>query len=157
LGATKGRARVLIVEDNAPLRKLMADTLKVEGYAVSEAFDASSMREYMCAGRPEKDPGEFFDLLITDIQMPEENGITSLAILRSKGCNVPAVVVTAFPELASHERANELQATLLPKPFTLAEFRSVAAAVLQHSRTFDGQLPPWRETHVARRAYRPRT
>lgn len=133
LGATKGRARVLIVEDNAPLRKLMADTLKFEGYAVSEASDASSMRRCMCGGQPAKVTGESFDLIITDIQMPEENGITSLAMLRSKGCRVPAVVVTAFPELATHERTHELQATLLHKPFTLAEFRAVAAAVLQHT------------------------
>jgi DNA-binding response OmpR family regulator len=132
--AATGRARVLIVEDNAPLRKLMADTLKVEGYEVSEASDASSMRQCLCNRRPVANTGEFFDLIITDIQMPEESGMTLLAVLRSKGCRVPAIVVTAFPELATRERTNELQATLLPKPFTLAEFRSVAAAVLQRTR-----------------------
>jgi len=124
----------LIVEDNAPLRKLMVDILRFEGYAVSEAFDAPSMRQCMYAGRPERNADAFFDLIITDIQMPGENGIASLATLRSAGCRIPAVIVTAFPELATRERANELQATLLPKPFSLAEFRAVAATILRFGR-----------------------
>jgi len=129
-----GRARVLIVEDNAPLRQLMADILKFEGYTVSEAFDAPSMRQRIYAPRPERTAGEFFDLIITDVQMPGENGIASLATLRSAGCRIPAVIVTAFPELATRERTKELQATLLPKPFSMAELRSVAATVLRFGR-----------------------
>ena len=129
-----GRARVLIVEDNAPLRKLMADILKFEGYTVSEAFDAPSMRQRIYAKRPARTAGEFYDLIITDIQMPGENGIASLATLRSAGCRIPAVIVTAFPELATRERADELQATLLSKPFSVAELRSVAATVLRFGR-----------------------
>jgi len=135
-GATNhsGRSRVLIVEDNAPLRKLMADILKFEGYAVSEAFDAPSMRQRIYARRPARHAGESFDLIITDIQMPGENGIASLATLRSAGCRIPAVIVTAFPELATRERIDELQATLLSKPFSMAELRSVAATVLRFGR-----------------------
>jgi len=128
------RARVLIVEDNAPLRKLMADILKFEGYTVSEASDAPSMRQRIYDPRSERNAGELFDLIITDIQMPGENGIASLATLRSAGCRIPAVIVTAFPELATRERADELQATLLPKPFSMAELRSVAATLLRFGR-----------------------
>ncbi len=127
------KSRVLIVEDNTPLRNLMADVLKLEGYTVIEAFDAPSMRQCMVTCQP-KNAGESFDLIITDIQMPGESGMVSLQALRHMGCRIPAVIVTAFPELATLERAIELQATLLPKPFSLGEFRSVAAAVLRPNR-----------------------
>jgi CheY-like chemotaxis protein len=132
LGAAKAPAgaRVLIVEDNTPLRDLMADVLELEGCIVTEAFDTSSMRRCMRSGGHEEYPEQPFDLIITDIQMRGENGLVSLEKLRRSGCSTPAVVVTAFPGFATQEQAHELHATLLPKPFTLEEFRTVAAAAL---------------------------
>ena len=142
LGAAKASAgvRVLIVEDNTPLRELMADVLELEGCTVTEAFDTSSMRRCMRTGGHEEYPEQPFDLIITDIQMRGENGLVSLEKLRRRGCNTPAVVVTAFPGFATQKQAHELHATLLPKPFTLEEFRTVAAAaLLPNGRALNGQ------------------
>jgi DNA-binding response OmpR family regulator len=122
---------VLIVEDNARLRKLMVDVLALEGCKVTEAFDATSMRWHMHISGQEEYPNEPFDLIITDIQMPGGNGLVVLEWLRRKGCPIPAVVVTAFPELATREQVNKLGATLLPKPFNLIDFRGIAFAALQ--------------------------
>ena len=133
LTKTSPGARVLIVEDNPRLRKLMTDVLELEGCKVTEAFDTTSMRLHMHVRGQEEYPDEPFDLIITDIQMPGENGLVSLQWLRHRGCPIPALVVTAFPELATQEQVNKLDATLLPKPFSLHEFHTVAFAALRPS------------------------
>ena len=124
------RVRVLIVEDNPRLRKLMTDVLALEGCSVTEAVDAMSMRWHLQMRGVEEYPDDPFDLIVTDIQMPGESGLEVLGWLRRRGCPIPALVVTAFPELATREQVSKLEATLLPKPFTLLDFRSVAIASL---------------------------
>jgi CheY-like chemotaxis protein len=108
----------------------MADVLALEGCAVTEAYDAPTMRWHMQMSGQEEYPDEPFDLIVTDIQMPGENGLAVLEWLRRKGCPIPAVVVTAFPELAMQQQVAKLDATLLPKPFRLVDFRSIAVAAL---------------------------
>jgi CheY-like chemotaxis protein len=130
LARVTGKAHVLIVEDNAPLRGLMADVLTCMGCKVTEAFDASSMHWQMHTRGQEVYPDEPFDLIITDVQMPGETGLVLLEKLRRKGCPIPAVVVTAFPELATREQVHKLDATLLPKPFSLNDFRAIAIGAL---------------------------
>ena len=63
--------------------------------------------------------------------MPGETGLVSLERLRREGCGIPAVVVTAFPELATKRQVEELDAILLPKPFSLNELRTVATSALR--------------------------
>lgn len=141
-GLTKatGRARVLIVEDNARLRELMANVLALEGWTVTQAFDASSMRWQMHISGQEQYPDEPFDLIVTDVQMPGESGLAVLQWLRHRGCPIPAVVVTAFPELATQEQVDRLGAMLLPKPFSLLDFRGLAdAAIRPTSHAMQGQ------------------
>jgi len=138
---TTRRAQVLLVEDNTPFRALMADVLVREGCKVTEAFDAASMRWHMHTKGKEAYPAEPFDLIITDVQMPGENGLGSLEWLRRRGCPTPAVVVTSFPELATEEQVKKLAATLLPKPFSLGNFRAVTAAALRRTKPeFNGFL-----------------
>jgi DNA-binding response OmpR family regulator len=129
---SKPRVRVLIVEDNARLRKLMTDVLALEGYAVTEADDVVGMRQHMQIKGQEEYPDEPFDLIVTDVQMPGENGLFALQWLRHRGCPIPALVVTAFPELATRDLVSRLDATLLPKPFSLNEFRTIAVAAIRH-------------------------
>lgn len=130
--------RVLIIEDNLPLRDLMADVLELEGCTVTEAIDISDVRTYLQIEAQEPRSGRPFDLIITDIPIPRGSALDSLQTLRREGCHVPAIVVTAFPEWATKERTRQLKATLLPKPFTLAEFRRVTSAAL-HSHESSGK------------------
>ena len=84
-------------------------------------------------------PNEPFDLIITELQMPGETGLEALERLRRKGCPIPAVVVTAFPELATQEQVSKLDAILLSKPFSLDDLRTVAVTALQpNGRALDG-------------------
>ena len=132
LGFAKPSAgiRVLIVGDTEPLRGPMADVLKLEGYTVTEAIGASNLRSCMRTGRDEERDSSY-DLIVADIKIPGENGLVGLEKLRRGGCRTPAVVVTAFPGSATTARARELLATVLPKPFTLEELRTVAATALK--------------------------
>jgi DNA-binding response OmpR family regulator len=136
------RARVLIVEDNDRLRSLMMDVLAFEGYEVTEASDAQGMRRLMRTRTQESYPAEPFDLIVTDIQMPGEDGLRMLEWFRSRGCPIPALVVTAFPERATREQVERLHAAVLAKPFSLGELRSFAAAVLadDEKTLMDGAL-----------------
>ncbi len=122
-------SRVLVVEDDSRLRKLMSDVLTLSGWEVTEAGDAAAMRRHMSARAQEVYPDEPFDLIITDVQMPGENGLAALEWFRRRGCPTPALVVTSFPELATKQRVQHLHAALLSKPFSLAEFREAASAV----------------------------
>ena len=140
LTKTTGRARVLIVEDNARLRELMVNVLALEGWAVTQAVDASSMRWQIHINGQQEYPDEPFDLIVTDVQIPGENGLEVLGWLRHKGCPIPAIVVTAFPALATRAQVNQVGATLLPKPFSLLDFRGLAFAALRPgNRSLQGQ------------------
>ena len=109
----------------------MTDVLALEGFMVTEAVDVGSMRSQMRIKAQEEYPDEPFDLIVTDIQMPGETGLVALEWLRHRGCPTPALVVTAFPDPATREQVRRLDATLLPKPFSLHEFRSVAVAAVR--------------------------
>jgi CheY-like chemotaxis protein len=131
-------AQVLVVEDNRPLRELMADVLALEGCTVTEAFDATSMQWWLQMMGQERYPDEPFDLIITDVHIPGETGLVALERLRRKGCHIPAIVVTAFPEEVTQQRVDHLEAVLVSKPFRLDEFRTAAAVALQsNSRRAD--------------------
>ena len=129
-------ARVLVVEDNTALRELTADVLALEGCVVTEASDTKAMQRALHLGALTRFPEEAFDLIVTDARMPGGSGIDALERLRAKGCHIPAVMVTAFPEDATRRHVSELDAMLLPKPFSLADLRAVADLVLRtHPKT----------------------
>ncbi len=79
--------RILLVEDEAPLRETLAARLKREGYAVDTAADGE---EGLYLGKEVP-----FDLAIIDLGLPRMNGMELIQQLREENCRFPILVLTA--------------------------------------------------------------
>jgi CheY-like chemotaxis protein len=107
---TKIKARILLVEDEHPIRTLVAAILKQKGHRVVEA--ANGAEALRCLDR---DPN--FDLLITDIRMPQVDGLELTAIIRQWLPDLSILVMSAYPD----EEAKALEqgaSCFLSKPFS---------------------------------------
>ncbi len=115
---------ILIVDDDATARYGMRRALE-DHYKVFEAESAAAARRLMAA--------ETLDLLLLDIEMPEESGLDFLRALKSEG-NAPAVVmITAYgSEKVAVEAMKSGAYDYLPKPFEVDELRLVVEKALEH-------------------------
>jgi len=108
--------RVLLVEDDDDLRRLIAATLRRSGYRVVEARDAGDVFELLTssiwAARP-----NFFGAIVSDVHMPGFTGFDVLAAIRSFPCDTPVILITAFGDARSRAAAGTLGAfAYLEKP-----------------------------------------
>ena len=91
---TPGKGRVLVVDDEESIRKMVGMTLMKAGYDVVEAADGEKAAEMM---RKDDNP-LMVDVITCDIRMPRVNGIDAIAFFRREFPSVPVVVITGFPE-----------------------------------------------------------
>src|ERR1700678_3003791 len=82
------RARILIVDDERAMAEMVADGLADRGY---EATACASSEEAVTRLR-----AEAFDALVTDLRMPEVDGLTLLAEARRTSADLPVIVMTAY-------------------------------------------------------------
>ena len=80
--------KILVVEDEPTLNKIIAKRLKIEAYSVDCAFNGKEALDYLDAAE--------YDLLIVDIMMPEMDGLTLVKKLRDGGSRVPVLFLTAL-------------------------------------------------------------
>ncbi|HMA91924.1 MAG TPA: response regulator [Polyangiaceae bacterium] len=132
-GARSGATqfRVLVTEDNIALRQLMADVLEYEGYCVTEAANAFEMQSAILQSGSERASNTPFDLIVSDVSMPGKSGLEALSELRQSGLRSRFLVVTSFPEVVTYHQIEKLDVSLLEKPFSLKEFRTMATAMLK--------------------------
>lgn len=139
---SKGRQRVLIVDDHLSMAETLADGLAEIGY---EAVALSSSRE--AAKRLVADS---FDALVTDLRMPEVDGLELLKISRAAAPSRPVIVMTAYSAVDSAiESIRQGAFHYLTKPFKLDELVLFLNRALE-----DSQLR--RETASLRNALRAR-
>lgn len=99
------------------MRHFIAGLLEDEGYDVVALEDGRALLKYL---NPLINGVEGIrppDLLISDIQMPGATGLEALSALRRAGVLVPAILLTAFGDAATHAAAQRLSASVLDKPF----------------------------------------
>ncbi len=102
--------RILVVEDESDLRKVLASLLRREGYRVDLAESGSGAIEML--GR------EVYDLIITDVRLPGATGIDVLRTSRELYPGAPVIVITAFASDEMAEEARRLGAfNFITKPF----------------------------------------
>jgi DNA-binding response OmpR family regulator len=102
--------RIVIVEDEAVLRRVIARNLAGRGHLVREAETAAEAIAAVLAERP--------DLLLLDIALPDASGWDVLRALRERGVAVPTVIVSAV-RVAPGRLAEFAPLAYLPKPFPL--------------------------------------
>src|SRR5712691_1642796 len=123
-------ARILIAEDEEPLRALIKRALAEEGHFVVATADGSEALDSL------QSEGGDFDLLLADIKMPVMDGIAlALAVARDFP-KLPILLMTGYAD--QRERASGLDALIhdvIAKPFTLLEIQyAVSAALMATAR-----------------------
>src|SRR3954469_17904765 len=118
-------ARILIAEDEEPLRQLVARALAMDGHAVTTARDGAEALDLLTRERGA------FELLLTDIRMPVMDGIAlALAAARDQP-GLGILLMTGYAD--QRERASGLEALIhdvVPKPFSLATIRGAVSEAL---------------------------
>ncbi|MGH7207204.1 MAG: response regulator [Nitrospiraceae bacterium] len=94
-GAKTGNGRVLIVDDEPDIRKVVRMTLQKAGYDVLEAEDGEKAIEVISTGENRL----MLDVIICDIRMPKINGVEAIAYFRKEYPRVPVLVLTGFPDV----------------------------------------------------------
>lgn len=112
---------ILVCDDEASLREMVSEYLTERGYAVVEAGDAEEMRARLAEATP--------DLIILDIRMPREDGLSALRRLRAES-NIPVIMLTAAAETVDRVVGLELGADdYIGKPVDLRELEARVKAV----------------------------
>jgi len=122
--------RILLAEDDAPLRELIATALRADGYEVVEAGDGLELLAHVESALSAKDHGFDAWVIVADINMPGLTGLDVLAILRCAAVDAPVLLMTAFGDKETRLEAAELgAAAILDKPFDLECLRTALARV----------------------------
>jgi two-component system response regulator MprA len=119
-------AALLLVDDDAPIRRMLTRTLAAEGYAVEAAADGGAALAAVERSLP--------DAIVLDVTMPGLDGLAVTRRLRAKGLRVPILLLTARD--AIHERVAGLDAgadDYLVKPFDTQELTARVRALLRRT------------------------
>ena len=115
--------RVLVVDDEASIRDLLAKTLALAEYEVDAAADASTALTRV--------RGAEYDLLIADLRMPGMDGLALIRQVKKIRAELPVIIITGFSSEASAiEAVNLGVAGYLRKPFRVPEVLAAAAKAL---------------------------
>lgn len=139
---SKIRYRVLLVDDDARLRDLLSRYLQEQGFSVKAVTDASAMDRALHR--------EHFDLMVLDLMLPGEDGLSICRRLRNADSKLPIVMLTAKGDEVDRIVGLEMGADdYLPKPFNPRELVARIHAVMRRQPS---QLPgaPTAEPEVVR-------
>jgi DNA-binding NtrC family response regulator len=123
--------RILIVDDDREMRRVLAEFLEGEGFEVIQAADATQtlerIREAPC------------DVLILDKNLPDWSGVDILPTIRKLIPGTPVIVITAFGDARTHDEAFTRGAyDLLLKPFSLDDLLEALRRAYDHA---NGEQP----------------
>lgn len=123
--------RILICDDETHLREMVAEYLTTSGFETIEAKSPTDLRAHLENVTP--------DLILLDIRMPGEDGLTALRSLRETH-NTPVIMLTAASETVDRVVGLELGADdYLGKPVDLRELEARIKAVLRRHTQHDGE------------------
>lgn len=121
--------KILVIDDEPPLRQLIMAALKVKGYSIFEAENGSIGVQLAKAHLP--------DLILCDVMMPKMDGYAVLAALRqdTNTASIPCVLMTGRPDSAGMRHGMTLGADdYLAKPFSIEELNASVAARLKKAQ-----------------------
>jgi two-component system, OmpR family, KDP operon response regulator KdpE len=128
--------RVLVVDDEPPIRKLLRTGLAAHGYHVLEAPNGKAALEQL-----EASP----NLVILDLGLPDMQGHELLKAIRSRNDSVPIVILSSRDDEAGKVQALDLGADdYVTKPFGMDELLARMRAALRHQLQVHGERPVFR-------------
>jgi two-component system alkaline phosphatase synthesis response regulator PhoP len=119
---------ILLVEDEKLIREGYKKLLELKGYKITGASDGKKAVKALSHDN--------FDLIITDIQMPEMDGIELISILETRDLLKKVIVITAYHDFGDDDLFHKLMksgvAGTLHKTFTLSELLQIIEKVFTH-------------------------
>ena len=106
--------RILVVEDERDLNRILTKTLTKAGYTVDGCYDGEEVQDHL--------RGAEYDAILMDVMMPKKDGFTLMAELRAQGVDTPVLFLTARDSVADRVQGLDLGADdYLVKPFDFDE------------------------------------
>jgi two-component system, OmpR family, KDP operon response regulator KdpE len=128
--------KILVIDDEPPIRKLLRMGLSTQGYEISEAQNGKKSLELL-AGKP--------DLVILDLGLPDTEGLELLRVIRARNESVPIVVLSSRGDEAGKVQALDFGADdYVTKPFGMDELLARVRAALRHQLQIHGERPIFR-------------
>lgn len=128
--------KVLVIDDEPPIRKLLRMGLSTQGYDILEASNGKIALEML---------GEGPALIILDLGLPDIQGHDLLRMIRGRNESVPIVVLSSRGDEAGKVQALDLGADdYLTKPFGMDELLARLRAALRHQLHVQGERPVFR-------------
>ncbi len=120
------RRRILLAEDDDDFREALALALRNYGYEVIEVTSGQDVVKYLQSITLQDAMKPRIHALVTDLRMPDVNGMMLLQHLVSLGYELPTVMMTAFGDAETRREADELGAVaFLPKPFAVEDLETL--------------------------------
>ncbi|ART82248.1 DNA-binding response regulator [Oceanisphaera profunda] len=131
--------QLLVVDDHGEIRDLLTRFLEQHGYQVQAVPDGNAMRQHLNHHAP--------DLIILDLMLPGDDGLTLCRELRGQGNQVPIIMLTAVGEETDRIVGLEMGADdYLPKPFNPRELLARIKAVLRRQSMVESPAHAAQET-----------
>jgi two-component system, OmpR family, KDP operon response regulator KdpE len=131
---THPTARVLVVDDEPPIRRFLNTSLGAQGYQVLEAEDGASALAMLRRNA--------VDVIVLDLGLPGMDGFEVIKALRASGSSLPIVVLSARSDEGGKVRALDMGADdYVTKPFGVDELLARLRAALRHRLQQEGERP----------------
>ena len=126
--------RVLVVDDEPPIRRMLRTSLAAQGHQVDEAEDGAAALTAL--GR------NTFDIVVLDLGLPGIDGFEVIRQLRERGSTVPIVVLSVRADEAGKVRALDMGADdYVTKPFGIEELLARVRTAVRHRLQQEGERP----------------
>jgi two-component system, OmpR family, KDP operon response regulator KdpE len=128
--------KILVVDDEPPIRKLLRMGLSTQGYEILEAPNGKASLDLL---------GRNPDLIILDLGLPDIQGLELLRMIRARNEDVPIVVLSSRGDEVGKVQALDLGADdYITKPFGMDELLARMRAALRHQLQVQGERPIFR-------------
>ena len=126
--------RVLVVDDEPPIRRFLRTSLRAQGYHVLEAEDGGTALDLIGRNPP--------DVIVLDLGLPDIDGVEVIRRLRRQGSTVPVIVLSSRTDEPGKVEALDLGADdYVTKPFGMEELLARLRAALRHRLQQQGERP----------------
>jgi len=134
---TNAPLRILIVDDEPPIRRFLRTSLSAQDYRIDEAADGPSALDFLQRNT--------VDVIVLDLGLPGIDGFEVLRHLRASGSLTPIVVLSSRDDEAGKVKALDLGADdYVTKPFGMDEILARIRAALRHRLQQEGERPVFR-------------